>query len=59
MFPVLVVMYVKLARNEEQEAIAEFGDAYRTYMTQVPAFLPRLDRLFGQSAGRSGEGKPS
>jgi len=47
MFPVLVVMYVKLARNEEQEAIAEFGDAYRKYKGEVPGFIPRWDRLFG------------
>src|SRR6516162_10251157 len=32
MFPVLVVMYVRLARLEEREAIAEFGDAYRAYI---------------------------
>jgi protein-S-isoprenylcysteine O-methyltransferase Ste14 len=55
MFPVLVVMYVKLARSEEREAIAEFGDAYRRYMAEVPAFLPRLDRLFDRSTGRPGE----
>ena len=42
MFPVLLVMYVRLARMEEREAIAEFGDAYRAYMQRVPAFLPRL-----------------
>jgi protein-S-isoprenylcysteine O-methyltransferase Ste14 len=48
MFPVLVVMYVKLARSEERDAIAEFGDAYRKYMERVPAFLPRLGRLLGQ-----------
>ena len=47
MFPILVVMYVKLARSEEREAIAEFGDAYRKYMENVPAFLPRLGRLLG------------
>src|SRR6266480_3183866 len=28
MFPVLTVMYVKLARTEEQDARSEFGDAY-------------------------------
>ena len=55
MFPVLVVMYVKLARSEEREAIAEFGDAYRRYMAEVPAFLPRLDRLFDRSTGRPRE----
>lgn len=42
MFPVLVWMYVRLARQEEQEAIATFGDAYRAYARQVPAFVPRL-----------------
>jgi protein-S-isoprenylcysteine O-methyltransferase Ste14 len=42
MFPVLVVMYVRLARMEEREALREFGDQYRAYMQRVPAFLPRL-----------------
>lgn len=46
MFPVLVFMYVKLARTEEKEAIAEFGDEYRRYMAQVPGFIPRLRRFF-------------
>lgn len=44
MFPVLVVMYVRLARKEETEAIAAFGDAYRRYAQRVPAFIPRLGR---------------
>ena len=47
MFPVLVVMYVKLARNEEREALATFGDDYRRYMADVPGFIPRLSRLLG------------
>ena len=42
MFPVLVVMYVRLARIEEREALREFGDQYRAYMQRVPAFIPRL-----------------
>jgi methanethiol S-methyltransferase len=45
MFPVLVWMYVRLARTEEQEAIATFGDAYRNYAARVPAFVPRLQKL--------------
>jgi protein-S-isoprenylcysteine O-methyltransferase Ste14 len=56
MFPILTVMYVKLAKNEEREAIAEFGSAYTTYTNEVPAFLPRLTRLFGQS-GRTNRPK--
>ena len=52
MFPVLVVMYVRLAKSEEREALAEFGDLYRAYMAAVPRFLPRLSSLFGNpSAG--------
>lgn len=51
MFPVLVVMYVRLARSEEREAIAEFRDAYRKYMAVVPGFIPSWSRLFGGSVG--------
>ena len=42
MFPVLVFMYVRLARVEEREALAEFGEEYERYMGEVPAFIPRL-----------------
>lgn len=42
MFPVLVFMYVRLAKREEREALSEFGDKYRAYMKEVPAFIPRL-----------------
>jgi protein-S-isoprenylcysteine O-methyltransferase Ste14 len=48
MFPVLVYMYVRLARTEEQEALATFGDAYRQYMAEVPGFIPHVSRLLGQ-----------
>jgi len=44
MFPVLVYMYVRLARREERDAITEFGDEYRKYMRAVPAFFPDLAR---------------
>ncbi|MGH8514312.1 MAG: methyltransferase family protein [Gammaproteobacteria bacterium] len=40
MFPVLVYMYVRLARREEMDALAEFGQQYRNYMRSVPAFFP-------------------
>lgn len=41
MFPILVVMYVHLARCEEREVRAEFGDAYARYAARTPAFFPR------------------
>ncbi len=42
MFPILVTMYVRLARREEREVLKEFGDAYARYATNTPAFFPRL-----------------
>jgi protein-S-isoprenylcysteine O-methyltransferase Ste14 len=50
MFPVLTVMYVKLARTEERDARAEFGDAYDRYAAEVPGFIPKLSRVFGQES---------
>ena len=51
MFPVLTMMYVKLARTEEQDARAAFRDAYASYAAEVPGFIPKLSRILGQSAG--------
>ena len=44
MFPILVFAYVRLARHEEIDALATFGDEYRRYMAKVPAFFPRRGR---------------
>lgn len=41
LFPILVVTYVRLAHQEEKSALAEFGENYRQYMEQVPAWWPR------------------
>ena len=48
MFPVLTVMYVRLAKREERETINAFGDAYIKYMNEVPGFIPRISRFLGQ-----------
>lgn len=48
MFPVLVWMYVKLARSEEREVTTEFGDSYRSYANRVPAFMPKLSQLMNR-----------
>ena len=42
MFPVLVWMYVRLARAEERQARAEFGESYARYARDVGGFVPRL-----------------
>ena len=41
MFPVLIYMYVRLARREEVEARQEFGERYAHYAATTPAFVPR------------------
>ena len=50
MFPILVTMYVRLARREEKEIAEEFGDHYRRYAARTPAFLPRARTLRRKSA---------
>jgi protein-S-isoprenylcysteine O-methyltransferase Ste14 len=51
MYPVLVFMYAHLAKREEAEMLAQFGEAYRRYRESVPAFMPRLgaSRAAGES----------
>ena len=45
MYPALLLMYRRSAREEEQLALAAFGGAYSRYRARVPAFLPRLSGL--------------
>ncbi len=44
MFPILIVVYVRLAKREEQLALKEFGDEYRQYMERTPAWIPRFNK---------------
>ncbi len=52
MFPILVFMYAHLARKEEADMPAEFGDEYRRYAERTPAFFPRRVGIFRD--GRAG-----
>lgn len=45
MFPVLVIMYVRLAKQEEREVRAKFGTAYDHYAEHVPAWFPHWSRI--------------
>lgn len=49
MFPILVVVYARLAKREEQEVLEAFGEAYRDYQRRTPAFFPHLDQLTRKS----------
>lgn len=40
MFPVMVVLYIRLAKKEEKDMLAEFGDEYREYMKRTKMFIP-------------------
>lgn len=52
MFPFLVVMYVRLARAEERDAIETFGDLYRQYAAVTPAWIPKLGSRQVRSPGK-------
>jgi protein-S-isoprenylcysteine O-methyltransferase Ste14 len=45
MFPILVYVYVRLARREELSAIEEFGERYQRYMDRTPGFLPSRNQI--------------
>ena len=42
MFPVLVAMYVRLARREERDVTGAFGETYLRYAAVTPRFFPKL-----------------
>lgn len=42
MFPILVVMYWRLARFEEKESKKRFGKAWDEYAAHVPALVPKF-----------------
>ena len=44
MFPALVFMYRRLARSEERDAAARFGDAWAAYAAATPGWIPRMAR---------------
>ena len=45
MFPVLVWMYARLARGEEGDSRARFGESWDRYSSRVPAFIPNVNTL--------------
>lgn len=41
LFPIIVLVYVLLARKEEKDMFGHFGASYEQYMHRVPRFFPR------------------
>ena len=44
LWPALVLLYYRLAKTEEKEIEAKFGDEFRKYKQEVPRFLPRIPK---------------
>lgn len=47
MFPILLVMYARLAITEEAEMRKRFGDVFEKYAQSTPRFIPHLPRQSG------------
>lgn len=45
MWPILVFLYIRLAKEEEEKMEGKFGDEYREYKQKVPRFMPRWSRI--------------
>jgi len=52
MFPVLVIMYVHLAHQEEREVRTQFGAEYERHAASTPGWLPRLRSPHAASSPR-------
>ncbi len=46
MWPILILMYYRLAKREEKEASEAFGERYAEYKQHTPMFLPSIRPLF-------------
>ena len=44
MLPILIWMYVRLAKSEEREAEKEFGNLWKEYAEETPSFIPNLKK---------------
>lgn len=53
MFPILVAVYVHLAKREEDMGIEEFGGKYIQYMRSTPAWIPKFKIGDGVYASRN------
>tara|TARA_R110001599_G_C12275834_1_gene662337 strand:+ start:9521 stop:10237 length:717 start_codon:yes stop_codon:yes gene_type:complete len=54
LFPIIILVYVLLARSEEHKMLHEFGDKYRAYQQQVPGFIPHWGQWRNLLTMRSG-----
>lgn len=55
LFPIIILVYVLLARSEERSMLNQFGEEYRTYQLRVPGFVPRWGQWRNLAAMRNGD----
>lgn len=55
MFPILCLMYVRLALSEEREVAQHFGAQWREYADRTPRFWPRFGAVRGSNHGSRDE----
>jgi len=48
LWPVLVVLYYRLAKEEEKIIEEKYGEEYRRYANEVPMLLPNLRKIISQ-----------
>ena len=58
MFPVLALVYLRLARNEEREVAGRLGDAWAAWAARTPAFVPAALRHPLRAKARSRRAGP-
>jgi protein-S-isoprenylcysteine O-methyltransferase Ste14 len=56
MWPVLMIAYFRLARREEREMEARYGETYRQYRARTPMLIPSLTAVLSGIPGL-GEGQ--
>ena len=49
MFPILLIVYVRLAKHEEKESLKEYGDQYRKYMETTPSWFPKFSSSLNEN----------
>ena len=47
LFPIIVWMYIRLARSEEKELVRKYGDQYRRYQESCAGVLARHSQMAG------------
>ena len=40
LYPVMIILYARLAKREERDMLKEFGYEYKKYMNETKMFIP-------------------